>query len=166
MSSFGLVGLEFYFPRRYVSQSELETHDRVSPGKYTTGLGLTEMAFCHDDEDICSLALTAVDRLLRRYEVPTSSVGFLEVGTETLVDKCKTVKATIVERLLAGQRDVHGTQTVGACYAGTQAILNAVGWLRNYWETRSEIFKILKMTYFKNAFTHLYSRPIRRGGVR
>lgn len=35
---------------QYVEQSELETFDGVSAGKYTIGLGQTKMAFCDDRE--------------------------------------------------------------------------------------------------------------------
>ena len=35
----GLVGIEIYFPRHYVSQSDLEAFNGVPKGKYTIGLG-------------------------------------------------------------------------------------------------------------------------------
>ncbi|GKT94174.1 hydroxymethylglutaryl-CoA synthase [Colletotrichum tofieldiae] len=46
----GIKAIEVYFPSQYVEQSELETFDGVSAGKYTIGLGQTKMAFCDDRE--------------------------------------------------------------------------------------------------------------------
>ena len=46
-------------------QAELEAHDGVSAGKYTIGLGQTRMGFCSDREDINSLCLTVVNRLVQ-----------------------------------------------------------------------------------------------------
>ena len=34
----------------------------------------------------------AVHNLLEKYNVPLTSIGFLEVGTETIIDKSKAVK--------------------------------------------------------------------------
>ena len=36
-------------------QAELETHDGVSAGKYTIGLGQDSLAFCSDQEDVISM---------------------------------------------------------------------------------------------------------------
>jgi len=36
-------------------QEELETHDGVSKGKYTIGLGQESMAFCTEVEDVISM---------------------------------------------------------------------------------------------------------------
>lgn len=40
-----------------------------SEGKYTKGLGLQQMGFCDDNEDVNSIALTATAQLLERYNV-------------------------------------------------------------------------------------------------
>ncbi|QQP39882.1 3-hydroxy-3-methylglutaryl coenzyme A synthase [Caligus rogercresseyi] len=62
----GIINMEIYFPSQYVDQSELEAFDNVSSGKYTIGLGQTRMGFCSDTEDVNSLCLTAVDKLIRK----------------------------------------------------------------------------------------------------
>ena len=49
----------------FLFQAELEAHDGVSAGKYTIGLGQTRMGFCSDREDINSLCLTVVNRLVK-----------------------------------------------------------------------------------------------------
>ncbi|EPE08961.1 hydroxymethylglutaryl- synthase [Ophiostoma piceae UAMH 11346] len=60
----GIKAIEIYFPSQYVEQAELEKFDGVSTGKYTIGLGQTNMSFCDDREDIYSFALTATKNLL------------------------------------------------------------------------------------------------------
>ena len=37
MANVGILGIETYFPKRYVSQSDLEVHNNIPEGKYTIG---------------------------------------------------------------------------------------------------------------------------------
>jgi 3-hydroxy-3-methylglutaryl CoA synthase len=55
------------------------------------------MAFVSDREDINSIMMTAVSRLLERYDIDPRLVGRLEVGTESLVDKSKSSRTTLSE---------------------------------------------------------------------
>ena len=64
----------------------------VSEGKYTIGLGQLKMGTCSDREDINSLALSAFDKLVASYGIDLKKIGRLEIGTETMVDKSKSVK--------------------------------------------------------------------------
>lgn len=65
-------------------------------GKYTIGLGQSRMALLDDREDINSICLTVVASLLEKYGIKPSEVGRLEVGTETIVDKSKSVKSVLM----------------------------------------------------------------------
>ncbi len=125
----GIVNMEIYFPPSYVDQSELEAFDGASTGKYTIGLGQTKMGFCTDIEDVNSLCLTAVSRLIAKSGVSYADIGRLEVGTETLLDKSKSVK-TVLMRLFkeSGNTDVEGVTCTNACYGGTAALFNCVAW--------------------------------------
>ncbi|KAK3955079.1 hydroxymethylglutaryl-coenzyme A synthase C terminal-domain-containing protein [Pseudoneurospora amorphoporcata] len=135
----GIKAIEIYFPSQYVEQSELEKFDGVSAGKYTIGLGQTKMAFCDDREDIYSLALTAVSRLLKNYEIDTNTIGRLEVGTETLLDKSKSVKSVLMQ-LFGENTNIEGVDTINACYGGTNAFFNSVNWIESSaWDGRDAI---------------------------
>ena len=92
----GLVGMEIYFPRNYVDQKELEEFNGVSKGKYTVGLGQTTMSCVNDIEDINSISLTCVNNLMKKYGIKPEQIGRLEVGTETLLDKSKSVKTVLM----------------------------------------------------------------------
>ena len=134
----GILGLEIIFPSQFVDQTELETFDGVSAGKYTIGLGQKRMGFCSDREDINSLCLTVVHNLLDRYKVPYSKIGRLEVGTETIVDKSKSVKSVLMQLFEPkGVTDLEGIDTTNACYGGTAALFNAINWIESSsWDGR------------------------------
>lgn len=135
----GIKAIEVYVPTQAVSQSELEKFDGIPAGKYTIGLGQTNMAFVNDREDIYSLSLTVLSRLIANYNIKTENIGRLEVGTETLLDKSKSVKSVLMQ-LFGDNTDVEGIDTVNACYGGTSAILNSINWIESSaWDGRDAI---------------------------
>lgn len=137
----GIVALDYYFPQQYVNQTELEKYDKVPSGKYTTGLGQTNMAFVGDREDIYSICLTVVKNLMEKFNISPADVGRLEVGTETIIDKAKAVKTVIMELFKeSGNNNIDGVDTMNACYGGTNALFNAVQWVESsYWDGRYAI---------------------------
>lgn len=134
----GILALEVYFPSEYVDQTELEVFDGVSQGKYTIGLGQTKMGFCSDREDINSLCLTVLSRLMERTGVGYENIGRLEVGTETIIDKSKSVKSVLMQLFEdSGNTDIEGIDTTNACYGGTAALINAINWVESSsWDGR------------------------------
>ncbi|XP_030579813.1 hydroxymethylglutaryl-CoA synthase, cytoplasmic isoform X2 [Archocentrus centrarchus] len=134
----GIIAIELYFPSQYVDQAELEEFDGVLSGKYTVGLGQARMGFCSDREDINSLCLTVVQRLMERNALSYDSIGRLEVGTETIIDKSKSVKTVLMQLFEdSGNTDVEGIDTTNACYGGTAALFNAVNWVESSsWDGR------------------------------
>ncbi|KAI9831845.1 MAG: 3-hydroxy-3-methylglutaryl coenzyme A synthase [Phylliscum demangeonii] len=132
----GIKAIELYFPNLCVDQAELEKFDGVSAGKYTVGLGQTKMSFY-----IYSFALTTVSALLRKYSIDPTSIGRLEVGTETILDKSKSVKSVLMQLFSpSGNDNIEGVDTVNACYGGTNALFNAVNWVESSaWDGRDAI---------------------------
>ena len=97
------------------------------------------MSFCDDREDIYSFALTVASRLIKNYNIDTSSIGRLEVGTETILDKSKSVK-TVLMQLFGDNTNIEGVDTLNACYGGTNAFLNTVNWIESSaWDGRDGI---------------------------
>lgn len=128
----GILALEVYIPSTCVNQTDLEAFDGASSGKYTVGLGQTNMGFCNDREDIHSLCLTAVQLLMEKNGVDFNDIGRLEVGTETILDKSKSVKTVLMQLFVSsGNSTVEGIDTTNACYGGTQALFNAVSWVES-----------------------------------
>lgn len=132
---FGVLAMDMYIPTRFVSQSDMEEKDGCS-GKYTVGLGQQNMAFCDDREDITSMFLTVVSSLMKKYDIKPEEIGRLEVGTETLLDKSKSIKTSIM-RLFGDNTDMEGVTNVNACYGGTAALFNSMNWLESKeWDGR------------------------------
>uniref|UniRef100_A0A8C3VKV7 Hydroxymethylglutaryl-CoA synthase n=1 Tax=Catagonus wagneri TaxID=51154 RepID=A0A8C3VKV7_9CETA len=137
----GILALEVYFPAQYVDQTDLEKFNNVEAGRYTVGLGQTHMGFCSVQEDVNSLCLTVVQRLMERTQLPWDSVGRLEVGTETIIDKSKAVKTVLMELFQdSGNTDIEGIDTTNACYGGTASLFNAANWMESSaWDGRYAI---------------------------
>ncbi|XP_012585509.1 PREDICTED: hydroxymethylglutaryl-CoA synthase, mitochondrial isoform X2 [Condylura cristata] len=143
----GILALEVYFPAQYVDQTDLEKYNQVEAGKYTVGLGQTEMGFCSVQEDINSLCLTVVQRLMERTRLPWDAVGRLEVGTETIIDKSKAVKTVLMELFQdSGNTDIEGIDTTNACYGGTASLFNAANWVE------SSSWDGVRATHMENAY--------------
>ncbi|KAG0003878.1 Hydroxymethylglutaryl-CoA synthase, cytoplasmic [Entomortierella chlamydospora] len=134
----GIHALEFYFPTKFVDQTELEQFDGVSAGKYTIGLGQNKMAVCDDREDINSISLTVVQNLVEKHNISFKDIGYLEVGTESIIDKSKSVKTVLMSLFEeSGNHDVEGIDTKNACYGGTASVFNAVNWVESSsWDGR------------------------------
>lgn len=129
-SAVGIMRICAYVPRTAVSQHELERHYGVSPGKYTIGLGQNHMTFVTDREDVVSLALTATAAVVRGSGVSYEDIGRMEVGTETIMDRSKSLKSRLMTLFEAsGNTEVEGLDNTNACYGGTAALLNSTAWL-------------------------------------
>ena len=91
--------------------------------------------------DIYSFALTTVSSLLRKYSIDPKSIGRLEVGTETILDKAKSVKSVLMQLFQdSGNTNVEGADTINACYGGTNALFNAINWVESTaWDGRDAI---------------------------
>ena len=81
---------------------------------------------------------SAVQSLLEKYNVDPRSVGRLEVGTETLIDKSKSTKTVLMDLFAKyGNTDIEGVTSINACYGATNALFNTVSWVQSEaWDGR------------------------------
>jgi hydroxymethylglutaryl-CoA synthase len=80
--------------------------------------------------------LTVTRNLLDKYSIDPNAIGRLEVGTETLIDKSKSIKTTLMT-LLGNNTDVEGISSTNACYGGTAALFNSIAWVESSeWDGR------------------------------
>jgi hydroxymethylglutaryl-CoA synthase len=88
-----------------------------------------------------SIALTTLSSLFRKYSIDPNSIGRLEVGTETLLDKSKSCKSVLMQLFeKSGNLNVEGVDTVNACYGGTNAVFNAINWIESSaWDGRNAV---------------------------
>ncbi|CAD0095841.1 unnamed protein product [Aureobasidium vineae] len=76
-----------------------------------------------------------------QYKIDPKDIGRLEVGTETILDKSKSVKSVLMQLFKeSGNTNVEGVDTVNACYGGTNALFNAINWVESSaWDGRLAI---------------------------
>lgn len=83
--------------------------------------------------------MTVTSRLLAKNNIDTNSIGRLEVGTETILDKSKSVKSVLMQ-LFQDNTNIEGVDTINACYGGTNALFNSVSWVESSaWDGRDSI---------------------------
>ena len=133
----GIDAAYVYFPQYFVSQSDLEIYDNCE-GKYTEGLGQIALSCCGDNEDAVSMAMNALHGLLRQTGVNVNDIGRLEVGTESSVDRSKSIKSFLMRFFEEeGNTSIEGVDNINACYGGTAAMLNTVAWMQSEaWDGR------------------------------
>ncbi|KAF5478347.1 hypothetical protein F2P56_004912 [Juglans regia] len=134
----GILAMDIYFPTTCIKQEVLEAHDGASRGKYTIGLGQDCMAFCTEVEDVISMSLTVITSLLEKYGIDPKQIGRLEVGSETVIDKSKSIKTFLMQIFeKSGNTDIEGVDSTNACYGGTAALFNCVNWVESSsWDGR------------------------------
>jgi len=135
-SDVGIVSMECYFPKLFISQSEYETYNKVGAGKYTIGLGQQEMAFTTDREDICSISLTVLSNLVRKNNISYSDIGWICVATETIIDHSKSISSMMMQLFKEnGNTSIEGIDVKHACYGGTFALFTAFDRVTSkYWD--------------------------------
>ncbi len=78
-------------------------------------------------------------------------MGRLEVGTETIVDKSKSVKSVLMQ-LFGENTSIEGVDTTNACYGGTNALFNCINWLESsYYDGRYAIAVAADIAVYKNG---------------
>ncbi|OMO97953.1 Hydroxymethylglutaryl-CoA synthase, eukaryotic [Corchorus olitorius] len=83
-------------------------------------------------------SLTVVTSLLEKYEIDPTKIGRLEVGSETVIDKSKSIKTFLMQIFEEyGNTDIEGVDSTNACYGGTAALFNCVNWVESTsWDGR------------------------------
>ena len=76
------------------------------------------------------MCLTVLDQLIKKNNISLSQISRIEVGTETLIDKSKSVKTHLMDLFKdSSNNDIEGITVINACYGGISALLNSFNWL-------------------------------------
>merc|ERR1719289_349991 len=96
------------------------------------------MAFTTPREDVCSLALTAVYKLMMRDGIDFRQIGRLTVATESQIDHAKSIKSMLMQPFEeSGNSDIEGVDYINACYSCTASIFDAIAWCESRdWDRR------------------------------
>ncbi len=102
-----------------------------------------------------------VSSLLKKYNIDPKSIGRLDVGTETLIDKSKATKTLLMNLFAeAGNHDIEGIDNKNACYGSTAALFNCVNWIQSEsWDGRNAIVMCGDIAIYKEGS----ARPV--GGM-
>ena len=100
---------------------------------------------------------------MSKYSIDPNSIGRLEVGTETMLDKSKSVKSVLMQLFTpSGNTNIEGVDTVNACYGGTNALFNAINWIESSaWDGRDAIVVAGDIALYKKG----NARPTGGAGV-
>lgn len=83
---------------------------------------------------LCDPALyyPAVSQLMYKYNVDPGAIGRLEVGTESNLDRAKSVKSYLMQLFAShGNHSISGVDNINACFGGTAALMNTVAWMES-----------------------------------
>nr|GEU44711.1 3-hydroxy-3-methylglutaryl-CoA synthase [Tanacetum cinerariifolium] len=82
--------------------------------------------------------LTAVTSLLEKYEFNPKQIRRREVGSETVIDKSKSIITFLMDIFEnAGNTNIEGVDSTNACYGGTATLFNCVNWVESSsWDGR------------------------------
>ena len=75
---------------------------------------------------------------MEKHNIDYNQIGRLEVGTESMVDRSKSIKTYLMRHFEeSGNNNLEGVDTYNACYGGTAALLNCMNWLTSLsWDGR------------------------------
>lgn len=78
---------------------------------------------------------------MEKYDIDPKSIGRLDVGTETIIDKSKSVKTVLMDLFEShGNSDIEGIDSKNACYGSTAALFNTINWIESSsWDGRNAI---------------------------
>jgi hydroxymethylglutaryl-CoA synthase len=90
---------------------------------------------------------------MEKYSVSFADIGRLEVGTETIIDKSKSVKSVLMQLFEdSGNTSVEGLDTTNACYGGTNALFNSLNWVESSsWDGRLALVVAADIAVYKQG---------------
>jgi len=131
----GIDAVQLYIPRLVLPIEKLAEARNIEPAKLQKGLGLQAMRLMDKDEDVVSMATTAVYRLLIQEELSLSAIDRLYVGTESGIDNSKPVASYILQNLVASQQENQAIRCDAvdftfACIGAVDALQNCLDFIR------------------------------------
>ena len=66
------------------------------------------------------------------YKINPKDIGYLSVGTESQLDKSKSIKTELMSLFEScNNYDIEGVTHLNACYGSTDALFSAVAWIES-----------------------------------
>jgi len=151
----GIDCMEMYTPNNFILQEDMEKNDKCI-GKYVNGLMQERICIPNKNEDSVSMALNVVDRLLKKNNIDKNMIGRIDVGTESQVDKSKSIKSYLMQLFKNTDGSIEGIDNVHACYGGTMALFNAVDWIYSpFWNRKYAVVVTTDIAVYDEPFKFL-----------
>ncbi len=131
----GIDALQLYIPKLVLPIEKLADARNIEPAKLQKGLGLQAMRLMDTDEDVVSMASTAVFRLLAQERLQLADIDRLYVGTESGIDNSKPVASYILQNILEHQGSNQALRCDAvdftfACIGAVDALQNCLDFVR------------------------------------
>ncbi len=131
----GIDAVQLYIPKLVLPINKLAEARNIEPAKLQKGLGLQAMRLMDVDEDVVSMATTAVYRLLHQTGLNLTDVDRLYVGTESGIDNSKPVASYILQNLVSSQQENQAIRCDAvdftfACIGAVDALHNCLDFVR------------------------------------
>ncbi len=162
----GIDAIHYYVPKIYLPIEALAIARGIEYSKLNKGLGLEKMAVPDVQEDVATMAASAVLRLINANNVNPKNIGRIYLGTESALDAAKPTAsyiAGIIEENLAetfGKRCLKNCDVVDmtfACIGAIDALENAMDWVRAD-DTRQAIVVAADVAKYDLASTGEYTQ--------
>lgn len=127
----GIEAIAVEIPYDYINLKELERHDNEL-NKYTQGLRMNSLSVPSSDDNVITLAEKALLKLFRLHSLDPTDIGRLEVATESMIDRSKSIKSCLMKHMNSST-NIEGTDVYHACYSGTSALFSALEWIHGPW---------------------------------
>lgn len=135
----GIESMAVYIPPSYVLQQDLEKYDGCE-GKYTRSLMMSSIAVPFENETAADLAENAILDLMTKNNLKPADIGRIEVATESMDDKSKSIKSYLMKHFSHENQQIEGVDVYHACYGGTSAIFSAIEWICGpFWNGKKAI---------------------------
>ena len=153
----GIHHVQVYLPGRCVAKK-----DAVPFSQYplTQGDAAESLTVLPRDEDVISMALTVVRDLMQRTGIAWDSIGMIQVGTSTNVDRTKPIQSYICAMFNEhGVYDIIGGDNTFACNAGMNALMHVVSWMGSpLWNGKLGLVVTADFSHTATAIRYPYDR--------
>ncbi|EQB60224.1 hydroxymethylglutaryl- synthase [Vairimorpha apis BRL 01] len=130
INNIGIIGIEYQLPLYKLDESDIAKNIGWEVDKIKIGLDMQEIGAPGYSEDVVSLALSALYKLIIKFKIDTKDIGKIEVGTESSFDNAKSIKTYLLQ-LFSENKNISGCDSINACYGGTNAVLNTIAWMES-----------------------------------
>jgi hydroxymethylglutaryl-CoA synthase len=131
----GIDSIAFDIPKIFLSIKTLAENRNIEPDKLIKGLGLTKMSFLDTHQDVISMAINAVYKLIEQENLNPTEISRIYVGSESGLDASKPIASYIISVLeqklgIGVFRNCDALDMTFACIGAVDAMHNCLDYIR------------------------------------